>query len=266
MNYIIHRDDELMHFGVRGQKWGVRRYQNEDGSYKSGAEGRYDPDGTPGPNTGHTLKNRAKAALGIYKPGDDNPYVSEKRKIKRTEEYLDYEKRKKKKAEKDAEKTKQEEEKAKQKAEKAKEKAEKAKKKAREEQEAEEWLEDMRQKYEASQAEKAAKKQAKEDEKNEKNSYKKIAGKYLLRNIGTGVVSNIAGNAVTKLTGNELAGLYTNAGLQTAAGLHNLVKSGKEAKSLYDYRKRKSAQHSDLTEYDALYHSASGQTFGIIRS
>ena len=34
---------ELYHSGVMGMKWGVRRYQNEDGSYKSGAEGRYDP-------------------------------------------------------------------------------------------------------------------------------------------------------------------------------------------------------------------------------
>lgn len=32
---------ELYHHGVKGQKWGVRNYQNEDGSYKPGAEGRY---------------------------------------------------------------------------------------------------------------------------------------------------------------------------------------------------------------------------------
>ena len=47
MNYVIHRDtddDELKHYGVKGSKWGVRRYQNEDGSYKPGAEGRYAPE------------------------------------------------------------------------------------------------------------------------------------------------------------------------------------------------------------------------------
>lgn len=37
--YVV--NSELYHHGVLGQKWGRRRYQNEDGSYKTGAEGRY---------------------------------------------------------------------------------------------------------------------------------------------------------------------------------------------------------------------------------
>lgn len=31
----------LAHHGTKGQKWGIRHYQYEDGSYKPGAEGRY---------------------------------------------------------------------------------------------------------------------------------------------------------------------------------------------------------------------------------
>ncbi len=45
---------ELYHFGVKGQQWGIRNYQNEDGSYKPGAEGRYAPD---------SLTGKAHAAL-----------------------------------------------------------------------------------------------------------------------------------------------------------------------------------------------------------
>ena len=35
------RSDELYHYGVKGQKWGVRRYQNSDGSYTDEGKRRY---------------------------------------------------------------------------------------------------------------------------------------------------------------------------------------------------------------------------------
>ena len=33
--------DELRHFGIKGQKWGVRRYQNPDGTWTEEGKARY---------------------------------------------------------------------------------------------------------------------------------------------------------------------------------------------------------------------------------
>ena len=35
---------ELYHWGIKGQKWGVRRYQNEDGTLTESGRARYNSD------------------------------------------------------------------------------------------------------------------------------------------------------------------------------------------------------------------------------
>lgn len=42
---IIHRGDEILHYGIEGQKWGRRRWQNADGSYNDAGLARYFPNG-----------------------------------------------------------------------------------------------------------------------------------------------------------------------------------------------------------------------------
>lgn len=41
--YIVHRSENSMtHHGIKGMKWGVRRYQNKDGSLTTAGKVRYE--------------------------------------------------------------------------------------------------------------------------------------------------------------------------------------------------------------------------------
>lgn len=56
--WICTRSDELYHHGIKGQKWGVRRFQNKDGSLTPAGEKRYG-DG------GQTPKQQTKKSNSI---------------------------------------------------------------------------------------------------------------------------------------------------------------------------------------------------------
>lgn len=80
-NYILtpngcfYSEDELYHHGVKGMKWGVRRYQNEDGSLTNAGKKRY---------TRAELEKQAgnfQASNGLKVAPAKNAYVRTMRKV-----------------------------------------------------------------------------------------------------------------------------------------------------------------------------------------
>ncbi len=62
MEVRIDRSDDLAHWGIKGQKWGVRRYQNPDGTLTEAGKKRYYYQNPDGSLTEEGKKNYMKAA------------------------------------------------------------------------------------------------------------------------------------------------------------------------------------------------------------
>lgn len=71
--------DELYHHGIKGQKWGVRRYQNEDGSLTPEGMKRYGVDANgkmSEKGMGKRLRDATKTALKDWKQEKGRTYQS----------------------------------------------------------------------------------------------------------------------------------------------------------------------------------------------
>lgn len=59
-------DEYLQHYGVLGMKWGVRRYQNKDGSLTNAGRKRYDVDIEGAQKKLENAKQNSKTATKEY--------------------------------------------------------------------------------------------------------------------------------------------------------------------------------------------------------
>lgn len=76
---------ELMHYGIKGQKWGIRRFQNEDGTFNEAGKQRYFGKGSGNKPVGRSLKakvdkiNAKKENVKVYSKVYDKAVADQER-------------------------------------------------------------------------------------------------------------------------------------------------------------------------------------------
>ena len=66
MYYVC--SNELYHHGIKGQKWGVRRYQNDDGTWTEAGKKRYGVASSGNENKKKKMKFSVGVGIGINNP------------------------------------------------------------------------------------------------------------------------------------------------------------------------------------------------------
>lgn len=90
-------DNELMHYGILGMKWGVRRYQNKDGTLTAKGKKRYNAEMERLKAKERKLKNEQRTKAKLAKLDSQRKKVEDlkRAKNKKTDEQVDTKPRKK---------------------------------------------------------------------------------------------------------------------------------------------------------------------------
>lgn len=67
MEYEIYKEGELTHWGIKGMRWGIRRYQNKDGSLTKAGQRRYNKEMARLKEEEQVIKNKERTQTKLGK-------------------------------------------------------------------------------------------------------------------------------------------------------------------------------------------------------
>lgn len=70
----VYRKNDLQHSGIKGQKWGTRRYQNKDGSLTEAGKQRYQHEQQKGTDANRRIRNWRTAQEFLMQEKNRNHY------------------------------------------------------------------------------------------------------------------------------------------------------------------------------------------------